>query len=688
MPIPPGTVPIGGPLIDTTGALLTASATLRDAGVISFRGGRLRRVNAAGDGWVDIPGHVISATEPTETFDGQLWYDTANNQLMSYNGTSFAALTGTGGVTETRVQEIVDATDLSNLQGMVTDAQIPDAIMRDAELTAAAVRTLLGLSATEVNDLLTGASIAGQVVTFTQNDGTTATITLPAGSGADDGVVESGVFNATGTELVLTLDTGGMVTISVPALLRGGGALSDDDPEDVGPTAAPGAADDVPRRDHEHELPTDNTLDWSNSGHLGVSIADVVEHLQQSIRYYTTETDYSTDGSAAGQVYDTSRYPKNIARITAHLRPPTGIDDAIYRAGIYEVAANNDIVAVLAESVDTDEIDSEGTYTFNMLASSTSTLGVPLAGNERIAVLIRRIGAGDTADTGLRHGAEADASPNVSYADAELDFALDNHVIYRHEHPAVGNDTHSHGDNIRGNIRIYYTVTIDHGSLIGDGDANVTPEHIDSGDADDGQALLADGAGGAAFEALPIDFKGAYSGATAYLAGQSVSAHSHLWVAPVDIAAGGGMPNLHAPHDWLLLASAFHFRGNLNTATTYDMGAGDWYRVGARVFFVTGAVSIAGDDLLGDHANIIELTRRAADEVDVDASGFTGNLSSTDDDLQAALDTIDGLDLGSDGAGGGGSGYGAWMDIGSRNRSNFSGNLRDSVALDTGENDR
>ena len=94
MPIPVGTVPIGGPIIDTTGALLTASPALRDAGVISFRGGRLRRVNAAGDGWLDIPGHVISATEPTETFEGLLWYDTTTNLLKQYNGAAFVTLGG------------------------------------------------------------------------------------------------------------------------------------------------------------------------------------------------------------------------------------------------------------------------------------------------------------------------------------------------------------------------------------------------------------------------------------------------------------------------------------------------------------------------------------------------------------------------------------------------------------------
>ena len=110
---------------------------------------------------------------------------------------------------------------------MVGESQIPASIMRDAEFSAAAVRGLLGLSSTEVNRLFTGASITGQVITFTRNNGTTVTITIPAGGGTGmaDGVVASGAFNADATELILTLDTGETVTVNVPAILRqsGGG---------------------------------------------------------------------------------------------------------------------------------------------------------------------------------------------------------------------------------------------------------------------------------------------------------------------------------------------------------------------------------------------------------------------------------------------------------------------------------
>ena len=80
---------------------------------------------------------------------------------------------------------------------MVTDAQIPSGIMRDSEFTAVAVRGLLGLTASEVTELLVGNPLSGRVLTFTQNDGTTATITVPeaAGESMPDGVVTAAAFN-------------------------------------------------------------------------------------------------------------------------------------------------------------------------------------------------------------------------------------------------------------------------------------------------------------------------------------------------------------------------------------------------------------------------------------------------------------------------------------------------------------
>ena len=95
MPIPSGTNPTLGPIIDTSGALLSASTDLRDAGAISLRAGTLQKVNSAGDGWEEIAGHAISATEPSSgLFDGLLWYDTANDSLMVYDGSDFGSVGG------------------------------------------------------------------------------------------------------------------------------------------------------------------------------------------------------------------------------------------------------------------------------------------------------------------------------------------------------------------------------------------------------------------------------------------------------------------------------------------------------------------------------------------------------------------------------------------------------------------
>ena len=237
------------------------------------------------------------------------------------------------------------------------------------------------------------------------------------------------------------------------------------------------------------------TLLWrSPTGALGVSISDVVEHLSERIQYYTEDADYSTGGSAAGQVYNTSRYPKNLQWVKAHLRVPAGVSDAIYRAGVYIVDETRNITAVLGQSDTSGIVTGTITHRFDFLAEGTSTLGIPLEGGERIEVLIRRIGAGDTADTGLIRGSEHSDSPTDSYIDAENDFVLVNHVFIEQENPGVGQGTDGHGTDIRGNLQLGYTVTINHGALVGDLN-NVDPEHINSGTSPRTDALYADGSG-------------------------------------------------------------------------------------------------------------------------------------------------------------------------------------------------
>ena len=66
-------------------------------------------------------------------------------------------------------------------------------------------------------------------------------------------------------------------------------------------------------------------------------------------------------------------------------------------------------------------------------------------------------------------------------------------MVYQHIDPAIGASTHSHGTDIRGNIKIFYTLIVDHGNLVGDGTINAA--HMDSGSAALGDVATAQGDG-------------------------------------------------------------------------------------------------------------------------------------------------------------------------------------------------
>ena len=139
-----------------------------------------------------------------------------------------------------------------------------------------------------------------------------------------------------------------------------------------------------------------------------------------------------------------------------------------------------------------------GIRTFNF-HDGAGEPGVMIGGGIRLGVLLSRLGDNSDSPTQCIHGAEAGNSPAEDYDDASLDFALENDVVYQHINPGVGVSTHSHGTDIRCNFKIFYTLIVDHGSLVGDGNVNV--QHIDSGSAADGTVITADGSGGAAWEA-------------------------------------------------------------------------------------------------------------------------------------------------------------------------------------------
>lgn len=92
---PPGTYPIGGPIIDISGGLPTTGLTdMRDAGVIAINGGNWWKVNELGTEWQRADGHIVAATEPTTgLFTGMLWYDTTSDTPKFYDGTNFQEIT-------------------------------------------------------------------------------------------------------------------------------------------------------------------------------------------------------------------------------------------------------------------------------------------------------------------------------------------------------------------------------------------------------------------------------------------------------------------------------------------------------------------------------------------------------------------------------------------------------------------
>ena len=100
---------------------------------------------------------------------------------------------GGGGLTSTQVQALINATDLSALQGAVVDTQIPAAITRDTELAAAALEWQdEGMDLTAVTSInLVGAGVAGAVVNGV------LTITIAGGGG---GMVTDDIYFGTSAD--------------------------------------------------------------------------------------------------------------------------------------------------------------------------------------------------------------------------------------------------------------------------------------------------------------------------------------------------------------------------------------------------------------------------------------------------------------------------------------------------------
>ena len=96
------------------------------------------------------------------------------------------------------------------------------------------------------------------------------------------------------------------------------------------------------------EVPTDNTLDYDADRNLKVNVQDVIEHLQERIRYYTSANTYGDAGASVGQVYETSQYRKLITKVEVLFDPLVGADAFLVR--LVELNADNSIKTKLFTS--------------------------------------------------------------------------------------------------------------------------------------------------------------------------------------------------------------------------------------------------------------------------------------------------------------------------------------------------
>ena len=266
---------------------------------------------------------------------------------------------------------------------------------------------------------------------------------------------------------------------------------------DVGEDSVIGTSVEFSRDDHAHELPIDSTLEFTASGDLAVNVHDVIETLQERIRYFTFAITTSDAGASVGEVFTTSEYRKTITKVDVTFAPSSGSDSFLVR--LVELNSDNSIKAKLFTSATRPQSEfgtNLATHHF-LFHNAAGEPGVTVDAGIRLGVLLSRLG--DDSDSAVHaiHGSESADSPDITYDDAEADFDFVNSVVYNHIDPAVGASTHSHDSQIRGNIKIYYKLIIDHGRFVGDG--NVRPSDIDSGSAAVGEVLTADGSGSTMF---------------------------------------------------------------------------------------------------------------------------------------------------------------------------------------------
>ena len=264
---------------------------------------------------------------------------------------------------------------------------------------------------------------------------------------------------------------------------------------DVAETSAIGTSLELSRDDHVHRLATDDTLHRDGAGQLGVNINDIIEQVSETVQYFTDSTGNFDDSNHAtmGEEYTTSRWQKAIHKVEIHIGHQAGDGILQYRAGVYEVEADGEIITVFGRSAIRD-VGNSGRWIFNFHPP------VRVDPSSRIIIVATREDEGNSTTARVLEGSESGDSPNISYMDAGEDFDRVHRVTYTEDYPVVGTTRHSHDAAfVRGNIKIWYTNTYHEGLLVGEDSINAA--HINSESAADGEVLTADGSGGAAWEA-------------------------------------------------------------------------------------------------------------------------------------------------------------------------------------------
>ena len=260
---------------------------------------------------------------------------------------------------------------------------------------------------------------------------------------------------------------------------------SNADPENVGNTAEEGDAAEVSRRNHAHRFPHNNTIAYDpDADNFGINIHDVTEHTGQTIRYFTNENTFTNGGGLSeGQIYSTSGFRKLITKVQLQT---SNILEAHFRVRIKTVDGDRNITGDLGRSYAVNP-GSTNPHSYPFY-DADGNVGIIEEGNQRIAIILEGDEAGDT--PALRYGDQESDSPGESYPDASVDFHLENDVVYADRDPAIGQHTHSHGNRIRGNIKIFYQLIYGHddlGSEIEPSDATPQENTTDgsAGDSDD-----------------------------------------------------------------------------------------------------------------------------------------------------------------------------------------------------------